>query len=1112
MMVLPINGYAQVLYGSLVGSVRDQTGAAVPGADITVVHQGTGRTRTTISNEVGNFDFSSIPTGTYQVQIGMPGFKSFIQENVVVRLNTVSRVDAVLEVGEVSEVLTVSSQAAVLQTDSAEVKSEITDVEVTNLPVPLGRNYQALLGTLPGISPPIDGHSIGANPSRALIFSAQGTTQSSNDIRIDGSSGFNIWLPHVTSYVPALESIETVNVVTNSFDAEQGLAGGASVNVQIKSGTNEFHGSAFANNSNNKLMATPFFHPEGERNPKYIMNQFGGTLGGPIKKDSVFFFASYEGTRERAFASGLRTIPGMAMRAGDLSASDRPIYDPYSGNADGSGRTAFPGNIIPQDRISPIAKKILDMLPEPTFPDEEVNNYFAAGKFEFDRNTLDTKVDWRLNDQFNMYGRFSVLDFSVLAPTVFGDNVLGGVLRGGSPGDTYGKTYSTTIAANYVFTPNFLVDGHFGYNRQDVNQIQPNIDQQIGRDILGIPGTNGDRWFEGGWPRFALSGFETIGVHLNWMPVQRRDPQRQVAGNANWNRGNHNIRFGGEFYTQHMNHLQPEDGGAAGPASGGFNFSGDTTTVLGGPSANRYNTIAAFLLDAPQSLGRTLQVPDVYHTRAKFYSLYIRDRWQITPRLTFSFGTRWEYFPMPTRENRGMERYDPLTDQIILCGVGGEPTDCGIDMQQNLFAPRLGLAWRVSDGFVVRAGYGLTNDPFSVSRPMRTNYPFLLALNITGEHSRDPAGSMAEGIPESVIPDQNAPVHTPPPDVAIRSTADPFRRGYIQSWNVTLQRELFWGFTGEAGYVATRSIRQLGTRDLNAGRVLGAGQAGRPLFQQFGRTAAVNLFGGETANARYDSLVLSLRRRFSDGISVDANYTFSKTMGMAGMGQRSDDNLAIKIPEYRHLNWGLSSLHMPHKFALSSIFELPFGTGKRWLESGTASAILGGWQVNAILMAYSGSPFTVSSSSGSLNTPGSSQRADQVKDTIQTFRPPNSAVKAREQVSWFDPMAFAPVTETRFGTSAFNKLLGPSQFNLDMGFFRKFQLSEAMTLEARVEAMNITNTPHLGNPGGNVSNMTLNEDGSIRSLGGYTQVTGMRNIGREGIDQRTLRFGLRFGF
>ncbi|RPI25365.1 MAG: hypothetical protein EHM61_14605, partial [Acidobacteria bacterium] len=414
---------AQVLYGSITGNVQDRTHAAVPGAEVTITHADTGRVRTAVTNDAGRYDFSTVQTGAWTLKVGMPGFDVY-EEKINVALNSVTRADVHLEVGGVAESLTVTSGAStLLQTDRAEVRAELPSKEIEDLPVPGARNYQTLFGTLPGFTTPVNAHSVPTNPSRALQFNVNGTSASSNDIRIDGASQFDIWLPHITVYIPSLEAIETVNVVTNSFDAEQGLAGGAAINVQIKSGTNDYHGSGFWYNSNNGLMAKPFFLPPGERNPKYIVNQYGGTLGGPIVRDKVFFFASYESTPERSFASTLADIPTTAMRNGDMTGTDRPIYDPLTGNPDGSGRIPFPNNIIPQERIHPIAKQIFDLMPAPTFEDTLTNNFYVGGRYAYDRSVLDSKVDWHITDKLNMYGRFSVLRFEMLAPTLFGESL-----------------------------------------------------------------------------------------------------------------------------------------------------------------------------------------------------------------------------------------------------------------------------------------------------------------------------------------------------------------------------------------------------------------------------------------------------------------------------------------------------------------------------------------------------------------------------------------------------------------------------------------------------------------------------------------------------------------
>src|SRR5262252_2159647 len=292
-LIIPRAIGAQVLYGTLTGNVTDSSGAVVAGATVTITHKETGQSRDGVTDANGSYDFPTLQAGTYSIKVGKSGFKTVTKENVAVTLNTVTRADISIEVGQVTENVSITADAAQLKTDRADVRAELTSRPLQNLPNTLGRNYQNLFRTLPGITPPENAHSIPSNPSRSLVFNVNGASRSSNNTRIDGASATNVWLPHVTAYVPALESIETVNVVTGSFDAEQGLAGGAAINVQIKSGTNDFHGSAFEYHANHKLNAKNFFTPPDRGKNKFLQNQYGGTFGGPIKKDKLFFFASY---------------------------------------------------------------------------------------------------------------------------------------------------------------------------------------------------------------------------------------------------------------------------------------------------------------------------------------------------------------------------------------------------------------------------------------------------------------------------------------------------------------------------------------------------------------------------------------------------------------------------------------------------------------------------------------------------------------------------------------------------------------------------------------------------------------------------------------------------
>ncbi|MBS1791953.1 MAG: TonB-dependent receptor [Acidobacteria bacterium] len=1121
---------AQVLYGSMVGNVVDNNGAAVPSATVKITNKATNQSRDAVTNAEGAYNFSTVQTGVYDITVSKTGFKTYTRSNIQVTLNNVTRSDISLEVGAVSETVSVTADAVQLQTDRAEVRAELTSQTLQNVPIPPGRNYQQLLRALPGITPPNNAHSIPTNPSRALQYNVNGTNSSSNNVRIDGASQYNLFLPHVTAYVPSLEAIETVNVVTNNFDAEQGLAGGAAINVQIKSGTNHLHGSAFEYHDDNHTKARPWnltpINGVAQDKPKRVYNQFGGTLGGPIIKDRLFYFASYEGTNDRQLGARLLTLPTAEMRNGDLSGGGLGIYDPATGNAIGQNRTAFTGGIIPSNRIDPISKLILKDLPLPNRAGY-TNNFYATAPYSFDRKTVDAKVNYNINEKFTTYGRFSFLSYKQLNPGALGPlDGVGTAPQGGNTGVGSGETYGMTVAGVYTVNSNFIIDANVGYTKQGTSSEQGFLDQKIGLDVLKIPGTNGARDFENGWPRFAISGFANLGVQDAFMPYTRNDPQWVYVTNFNWTKSNHNIRFGMDIARQTLNHLQAEwnGGGNAEPGSGGFQFgTGPTQLCTAANSAgtacssfqqgNMFNAFATFLLGYYTVSGRTylVQPPIIFKSRA--YSFYVRDGWQVNQKLTLTYGTRYEYYPMPQREDRGIERYDVATNTMLVCGVGSVPKDCGVKLSKKLFSPRLGIAYRISDSFVLRMGYGLTYDPISLARTFRTNYPMLLAFNVVAPNSAAPAGLLKDGIPATpLVPITDGKVAVPS-NVNVLTLGDEFKRPYIQSWNLVLEKNLGWGFVANAGYIATRTVGQSGQINLNAGLV-GGGTASQPLNKKFGRVASTNLQNG-LANSHYDSMQANLKRRFSNGLQLQASYTWSKAIGLAGLGGDNDGTLSISEPNYRYLNRGLLGINIPHNFQFSGGWELPFGKGKRWLsDNAVASALAGGWQLSWLYGAFSGYPFSVTASGTSLNAPGSTQRADQVKADVKKLGGIGTGNP------FYDPTAFAPVTTARFGTVGFNTLTSPGTSNLDLGLFREFRITEGIKLQFRAEAFNATNTPHFNAPGNNASSPSRDAAGNILTdpvtglprLNGFMEVTSTRSYGREGIDERVFRFGLRLSF
>jgi len=1132
--LLSREGNAQVLYGSIVGNVMDNSGAAVTGATVRITNKATNQSRDAATNAEGAYNFSTVQTGVYEITVSKTGFKTYTRSNVEVTLNNVTRSDVSLEVGQVSETVSVTADATPLQTDRAEVRAELTSQTLQNLPIPPGRNYQQLFRSLPGINPPVNAHSVPTNPSRSLQYNVNGTTSSSNNVRIDGASQYNVYLPHVTAYVPSLEAIETVNIVTNNFDAEQGLAGGAAVNVQIKSGTNQLHGSAFEYHDDNHTKARPWaltpilvngvLTPQDK--PKRVYNQWGGTLGGPIKKDKLFYFVSFEGTNDRQLGARFLTLPTAEMRRGDLSgAGTIGIYDPATGNANGTGRTAFTGNIIPTARLDPIAQAILKDMPLPNRPGF-TNNYYATAPYAFDRKTVDTKVNYNVSSKLTTYGRFSYLHFSQNNPGALGPlDGVGIAAQGGNTGQGSGNTYGATVAGVYTVSSNFIIDANVGYTKLGSESRQGFLDQKIGADVLKIPGTNGARDFENGWPRFNISGFAVIGTNDAFMPYTRNDPQWQYVTNFNWTKGAHNIRFGFDFARQQLNHLQAEwnGGGNTEPAQGGFQFGAGPTQLCTATNAagtcstftssNNFNSFATFLLGYYTVAGRTYLSQPPLTMRIKAYSGYIRDGWQVNPRLTLTYGTRWEYYPLPRRADRGIEKYNFDTNQQAICGLGSNDDNCGIKLSKKLFSPRLGVAWRITDSFVLRTGYGLTYDPISLARTYRSNYPTIIADNITAPNSAAPAGTLKAGIRPTAVPDLSSGLITVPGTVNIVTLGSSFRRPYIQSWNLVLEKSVGWGFVASAGYIATRTIGQAGLLDLNAGRV-GGGAASQPLNIKFGRTATTTLLDG-IANSHYDSMQAVLKRRFSGGLQMQASYTWSKAIGLVNLGGDNDSGLAINDPAYRILNRAVLNIDIPHNFQWTGAWELPFGRGKRFdTHYGVTNALVSGWQLSWVFGAFSGTPISISSSGTSLNAPNNTQRADQVKADVQKLGGIGTGKP------YYDPTAFAPVTAARFGTVGFNTLRSPETVNLDAGLFREFRIKERVTLQFRAEAFNATNTPHFAAPGTNVSSPSRDAAGNILTdpvtglprLNGFMEITGTRSFGREGIDERIFRFGLRLGF
>ncbi len=1142
---------AQVLYGSVVGTVTDPSGAAVSKAEVKITNTSTGLSRQGVTNESGYYSISNLPEGNYDLTVTVSGFKPVTQKNVNVLINNTARVDVALEVGSLAESVTVDASAALLQTTKADVNVNLESRAIRDLPLSNYRNYQSLINLVPGATPAQFQNAVTDTPGRALTTNVNGQDRGANNTRLDGSADILVTMPHHAVYVPPVESIEEVNISTNSFDAEQGMTGGAAVTVTTKAGTNEFHGSAFGMHANSVTRA--FLWDENRagvtKKPQGIRNIDGGSLGGPIKRNKLFFFADWEGTFERVNRANLFSVPTDDFRAGDFSrqlgapilaanGSQIPVptteggttalregmvFDPFTGNPDGTGRSVFSSdgrlNVIPAARMNGPMGKLMELVPHANLPGD-VSNYFNSGSQRLNRNNLDAKVNWNRNDKHQIWVKYSVMD--ALVHGDFGLGKAGGeCICDGGTGDGHTLVQIAGIGQTYTVTPNFLIDGTLGWTRFGQNVKPPDLGTNFGLDVLGLPGTNGPDPRESGMPAFNISDYSSLGNTEGWSPLFRNDQSYTFNVNASWTKGSHDIRFGFDFVHHLMNHWQPELGDgprgsftfdpgvtALNPAAleGSVGFQGDAPSF-----ENGWNGLAGFLLGTPTGTAKSSQFIKM-DSHENQYALYVRDRWRVTSKLTLSLGLRWELYPDRTRSaGLGIESYDPTTNDVLIGGRGNIPRDNGVGYSKKLFAPRIGFAYQLGNSTVIRSGYGISyhSHPWG-AQALRGWFPLTIASRFAGINGFQPVFTdpnyQAAGVPHEPLgpnvgiipiccPDiSGGRIQLPSSDEMGYPVANQLlHRGYIQSWNFIIEHKLPGEFVTSVGYVGTSSVRGFAFLDVNASQIPGSGDDGRPLFVKFGRTATTREFDGRS-HSNYHSLQTTINRRVSGGLFLKGAYTYSRAINDADYSDWTEYtwNAAMVFDRNR----APATYNIPHMFQLAYVYDLPFGAGKPWATTGVPKAIVGDWQINGIFSAYQGRQFTLTAADASLNMPGNQQTPDQIKPSVATLG------KVGDDGTWFDTSAFARVTAVRFGNVGRNTMRGPGVVNTDLSLFRTFKLTERFNLQFRAEAFNLSNTPHFANPDDDGRNVNSSNFGRI------LETQSADALGRS----RELRFGLRLGF
>lgn len=1082
-LALTIVGNAQAVKGSLVGTITDSNGAAASGATVTLTETRTGISATTTTNSDGNYVFANIKDGIYRVESSLTGFKKVARENVQVDVNTTVRVDLVMPVGQVTETVTIeASSAPLLQTDRADTGRLIETKQVAELPLGFNRNFQGLLVTVPGATRPSRPHSEFFNPQDSLFSNVNGQARMSNNFTIEGVDN-NHKTGLLTVLIPAADAIEAVSVTTSNFDAELGRAGGAVSSVTLKSGTNDLHGSVWFFGNNENTRAREYF--TGNR-AQTRYRQLGFAVGGPIIKNKLFYFGDYQYTNDKLGKVNRATIPVTEWRTGNFSnfrnaAGDLiPIYDPATGNADGTGRTPFAGNIIPTNRISPITQKLLTFIPAPNIAGAALGtqNFVVNTVRERTTHQFDTKVNYNLNDKNAFTVRFSYQQPKLFDPGAYG--IYGGPAGDGFAGTGTQDVISSAINYTHTFSPNLILEARFGVSWYQNVALTQAAGLKTSEEV-GIRGVNVNDSADG-LTRIQINGFTApvLGFSPS-LPWDRGETTSNTLATLTKLVGNHNVKFGGEYRRNRDFLLQVQDNGGT---RGRYIFGGAQTAIPGNAAAlnGLGNAFASFLLDVPNSVGRDLTVIDEPGTRHWSVFTFINDKWQVSKRLTLDLGLRHEFYHPHTGivERGGLSNYNINNNTLEVTGFGGVSPTVGVQKYFKNFAPRLGAAFRINDKSVIRAGFGTSIIPFPDNR-YAFNFPVKQNNQFNPPNNFAPAGSMAAGLP--------APQAFSVPDNGIIQANTPIllnqgffhvpsnlREARLHSYNVAFQREIFWGLTAEAAYVGNVAHGVIADFNLNAGMVPGQDNAGRPFFQKFGKTASVQTWFPTDTN--YNSLQIKVDRRFRGGWLVTNSYTRGRAITF------SDDNGGVATPADPELSKGPGGFDRKHIYNATFVWDIPFANK----SNGFVKAVFGGWQVSGIFSLQSGTPIGFTADAANLRAPGNTQRPN-------LNGKPEVLGEIGPGELYFNTSVFSAPAAGTFGNMRRNdSIRGPGYTNLDGTLIKRFRFTERIGGELRADALNVTNSPNFNNPNGAFGNPA------------FGQVTS--TVGGE----RLVRFGARVTF
>jgi hypothetical protein len=1092
----------QAGHAELTGEIRDQSGAVIPDAKITLTRVESNQSHASAAGQSGVYTLTGLKPGTYTLSVEAQGFKRLVREGVQLATGERIRLDFELSPGGVNESVTVTGDALLLRTETGSLGQVISNRKIVDLPLN-GRTFVSLVALAPGV----------ALPPASFFPRINGGRPRTNEYLFDGISVLQPE-PGQVAFFPIVDAIQEFKVELNSPPAEFGRFNGGVINLTTKAGTNEFHGSAFEFLRNEVLNARNLFAPKTVSDPNkpvFRRNQFGFVLGGPIVKDKTFFFADYQGTRQLIGRVRISTVPTLLQRQGifteAVSGVVPRIFDPATTQPKVGGgftRSQFSGNAIPEQRIDSVALTLLDRYPRPT-SSGTANNFRLVANEPDNQDQFDLRVDHRFSDKDQVFGRYSYARDATapVAPLPDGS----GNITSGATGVT--DTVGQSVASNYIhfFSPRLSNELRAGYTRRSIDRTALLLDSPPSAS-LKLPGIPSNAAFQNELPTFSITGLQPLGPPANTDSDFRTDVT-EVVDTLAFQRGKHSLKAGLDFRWERLDIIQPPS------PTGIFQFSTLFTDLPG--TTGTGNPFASFLLGQVQTFSIDLQQKAI-RPRAHIEEYFVQDDWKVSRRLTINAGVRYTLnFPSTEVDNQGAI-FNLSTQQFDFLGKDGFPRS-GRELHKLDFGPRLGIAYGLGEKTVIRSGYGLIwIEQAGITTPfINPQFPFIQTVSQRTLDNINPAFKLSNGpsvAPIAITPDAGL-------GQGVFSTDRGLGSGCAQQWNLAIQSELTGNIYFEIAYAGSKithvgipdtNINQLSAEQLKMGNALlqkvtnpffgqipRSSSLGDPtiplaqLLRPFPRFTTVSLFRNNVGNTNYNALQVKVEKRLSEGLSFLVCYTRSKLIDEASSVFDASiltgpiANFPVADSLNRKLERDVSSGDIPNVFVASFTYDLPFGPGKMFNPAGLAGKALRGWELAGVVSVQTGLPLAVTQATNFNSFAGfGTQRPNRIAN-------PELPDSQRGTAQFFNVAAFQIAPQFTLGKCSRNPVRGPAYRNADIALIKRTYISERMNLEFRAEAFNLTNTPPLGAP-----NAVLGTPGfgSITSAG----------------DPRVIQLALKFNF